>query len=199
MPRLNLNRSALVGAAMAAGLAGVAAPALAQTTVESLTITGHWRVGDNVRELSAAVPYDDLDLNTGLGRDVFRERVRATARDLCERLGEPSTAAPPLNRSCEQEAMDNARKQIRIAIASQRMPVYAYLPPDEPYVAPVGPTADTATGYGADVSAVAPTYVGPSVTTGTVTNPPAPDTTANRYLYGGPMSYGGRATTPSGN
>jgi UrcA family protein len=162
MPRLNFNRPALLGAALAAGLAGVAAPALAQTAVEGLTITGHWRVGDNVRELSAAVPYDDLDLNTGLGRDVFRERVRATARDLCDRLGEPRTGAPPLNRSCEQEAMDSARKQIRIAIASQRMPLYAYLPPDEPYVAPVGPTVGAATADGADASTVAPSYVGPA-------------------------------------
>jgi UrcA family protein len=192
---MNFNRAALLaGAALAAG--ALAGSASAQTTVEGLTVTGHWRAGENVRSLSAAVPYDDLDLNTYGGREVLKARVRDTARDLCDRLGESRTG-DALVRSCEQDAMNSARQSVKLAIASHRMPMYAYLP-DEPYVAPAGPTADatSAGGYAADVSAVAPA---PSYSRQTVTNGPVPDTMENRGLYGGPLSNGGRATDPAGN
>jgi UrcA family protein len=192
MPQMNhpkldrRSKTMLAGAACAALLAGAAAPALAQTTGE-LTVTGHWRVGENVRSLSAAVPYNDLDLNTVAGRDMLKQRVNATAHDLCDRLGEGNTSSG-VAPSCEQDAMSSARDGIKVAIANSYMPNYAYLP-DEPYVAPVGATA-----YGANASAVAPT-----VTTQTVTNGAVPDTPENRARYGGPMSHGGRMTTPSGN
>jgi UrcA family protein len=197
MPRLNRNRSALLGAALATALAGAAAPAFAQTA-EGLTVTGHWRAGPNVRELSAAVPYADLDLNTVAGRDALKQRVRWTAQDLCERLGE-TQMSDPLMPTCEQDAMNSARDSIRAAIDSHRIPVYAYLPPEEPYVAPAGPTASSATSYGAEASAIAPAAPAATVTTQTVTNGPVPDTPENRALYGGPASYGGRMTTPAGN
>jgi len=203
MPRLTKNRSALLlNAALAAGLAGAAVPALAQTvtTVEGLTITGHYRTGENVRELSAAVPYDDLDLNTVAGREILKQRVRSTADHLCDRLGESPTSVG-VTRSCQQDAMSSAREAIRVAIASQQIPLYAYLPPDEPYVAPAGPTASSASGYGAEASAVvpAPGVTTTTVTTRTVTNGPVPDTPENRRLYGQPVSNGGRATSAAGN
>jgi UrcA family protein len=197
MPGLIRNRSALPGALFATLLAGAAAPAFAQPTmVEGLTITGHYRVGENVRSLSAAVPYNDLDLNTIAGRDVLRQRVRATASDLCDRLGESrsSVSAAP---SCEQDAWNNARDQIRVAIAEQRMPSYVYIAPDEPYVALAGPTAENATGYAAPAAATVPPA--PTYTIRTVTNGSVPDTPDNRARYGGPMSQGGRATAPAGN
>jgi UrcA family protein len=182
------------------GLAGAALPALAQpvdetTTVEGLTITGHYRVDDNVRSLSAAVPYDDLDLTTAAGRDVLKQRIRATAHDLCDRLGETNTAnaiAP----SCEQDAWDNARSQIHAAVASARMPDYAYIGPYETYMA----TAPSAPAYSQDVAATEPTApAAPTYTTQTVTNGPVPDTAENRARYGGPVSRGGQATRPDGN
>jgi UrcA family protein len=192
MPMTHKPTTFLLGAACAAALVGFAAPALAQaTSVQELTITGRWRAGEDVRSLSAAVPYNDLDLNTAAGRDMLKQRVSDTSRNLCERLGENATGDPLV--SCQQDAMNSAREAIRVAIAGSHMPNYAYLA-DEAYVAPTGAVA--ATTYGAQASTAAPAA---TLTTQTVTNGPVPDTRENRRRFGGPMSNAGRMTAPAGN
>ena len=176
----------LAGVALFAGVAFAASPLAAQTVADELTVTGHYGVGPNVRTLSTAVSYHDLDLTTQTGRDVLSQRVRTAARDLCRRLGEPGnmgTAAAP---SCERDAINSAREQQRLAAANATPHSYAVNPP-EPAPAPVAPTAES---YGQGAS---------SVTTETVTNPPVRDTPENRATYGGPMSSGGQRTAPNGN
>jgi UrcA family protein len=91
-----------------AGLASVAAPAMAQSTVEELTVTGRYgRVPDSVRSLSQAVSYADLDLGTEAGKREFRHRLNLTARYLCDKLGESSTG-DALAPSCRDAAVKDA-------------------------------------------------------------------------------------------
>lgn len=179
---------------LAAGLAVAAGPSLAQT-VEELTVIGRYGAEANAPQLSAAVSYADLDLTTEAGRAILRERVRLTASDLCRRLGEANIGGTALAPSCERDAMNRAREQERLAYVSAVSRSYAVAPAPEPYVA--------ATGEAADVATIAPapeSYApAPSVTVQTVTNGPVPDTIANRERFGGPMSNGGRRTTPAGN
>jgi UrcA family protein len=178
---------------MAAGLAAAAGPALAQTASE-LTVIGRYGSDANAPRLSAAVSYADLDLTTGAGRDMLRERVRLTAQDLCRRLGESNSSGGALTASCEQDAMNNAREQVNLAFASAMAAPRSY--------AAAPPAAEPApVGQAADVSAIAPdTSSQPAtVTVQTVTNGPVPDTVENRQRYGGPMSNGGRRTDPAGN
>ena len=178
---------------LAAGLA-IAGASLAQT-VEELTVTGRYGPDANAPRLSAPVSYADLDLTTEAGRAVLRERVRLTAHDLCRRLGEANTGGTALAASCEQDAINSVREQQRIAFAQATPRSYAVAPPSQPYVAPVGETADAA--------AVAPAAEShgqaASVTVQTVTNGPVPDTVENRQRYGAPLSNGGRRTQPAGN
>ncbi len=79
-------------------------PASAQTE-EDIIVTGRWgRVPDNVDSLSQRVSYRDLDLSQ---RDDWRElrrRISLTARYLCDRLGEPDSAASSLAPSCRDAA-----------------------------------------------------------------------------------------------
>jgi UrcA family protein len=191
--------------ALVAGLAAAgAAPAAAQPAAGEVVVIGRYGVGPEVRSLSAPVSYADLDLTTGAGRDMLRDRVRATAQDLCRRLGEQGmggTAAAP---SCEQDAVNNAQAQERTAIAMAGRPGYALVAPspdraldrapDRAYVAPAGSNP-------AYEASAAPVYGAPAATftTQTVTNGPVPDTPANRARFGGPMSNGGRRTSPAGN
>jgi UrcA family protein len=180
----------LAGLALFAGMASAAGPIAAQslgaqTVADELTVTGRYGVGPNVRSLSTAVSYRDLDLTTQAGRDALSQRVRAAARDLCRRLGEPGnlgTAAAP---SCERDAINSTRDQQRLAAANAVSPAYAAVPP-APAPAPLAPAAES---YGQAAS----------VTTETVANQPVRDTPENRAAYGGPMSNGGRRTTPAGN
>lgn len=89
-----------------------AAPAFAQTDPEDITVTGRYgRVPDSVQSLSQAVSYADLDLSTAAGRDALRQRIRLTARYLCQKLGEPDTASPPAP-SCRDAATSDAMKRV---------------------------------------------------------------------------------------
>jgi len=180
---------------VAAGLtATAAAPALAQT-VDELVVVGHRGVGDNVRSLSTGVSYRDLDLTTQDGRAILHERVRAAARDLCRQLNEDGVGSA-LTPSCERDAVDGARNQERLAAVEAR-PIYGMAPPPPAYLPPPAPA------YSEDEAPAAAGYYGEpaaaTVTTQTVTNNPVPDTPQNRAAYGGPMSDGGRSTTPAGN
>jgi UrcA family protein len=199
--------------------AGFAAPAVAQVAVDEITVYGP-RLGPDGRPatLSRVVPISDLDLRNAGDQRILKDRIRATARDICRELGEnPDTAAPPLRQSCAERAVASAQNQMRLAIDQAFQPRYAVVtPPDTPYVAPVGETGaaadvsatvpdhdstldsspQAATGVSTDVSATAPA---PSYTVTTVTNGGVPDTPANRARYGQPMSNAGKRTSASGN
>jgi UrcA family protein len=128
--------------AAAAGLAFAAAPAFAQPayapdysyapTLDELTIQG--RLGPNgPNSLSRAVDISDLDLR--YDRDVreMQRRVRTTARQICDELGEHG--GPGVTPSCEDAAVRSAQRQSRFAIAQARSTTfYAYNAPA--YVAP---------------------------------------------------------------
>lgn len=183
----------LLIAAAAMGALGAGAPALAQSTVGELTVTGAWYEEGRPVTLSRAVSYADLDLRYQRDQDVLRERVNATARDICDVLGEDRPNHTNLGRSCQDRAVSDAMSQVHAAVA------YAMnTPPRYAAVAGPGESADdvapTADAYAANTSAVAPTY-----TTRTVTNGPVPDTPANRARFGQPMSHAGKQTTPAGN
>lgn len=100
---------------LCAAAAFVAVPysAVAQgTPPEEITVTGrHGTVPDSVRSLTQAVSYADLDLSTKAGRAVLRQRVRLTARFLCDKLGE-SDAPSPLVPSCRTAATRDALSRV---------------------------------------------------------------------------------------
>lgn len=136
--------------AAAAGLALAAAPASAQpaadpddayaTTVAPLTVVG--RLGPNgPNTLSRVVSIADLDLR--YDRDVreMQRRIRTTARQVCEDLGEHG--GPGVTPSCEDAAVRSAQRQSRFAIAQARSNVeYAYVAPVyPPYAGEYAPPA----------------------------------------------------------
>jgi UrcA family protein len=187
------SRTLCAGLAVA-GLALAAVPAWAQS-VSEVTVTGRGGVGDNVRSLSQAVSYADLDLTTGYGADTLKFRIKDTATALCRQLGESGSSSGVVA-SCEDSATADAMKQARIAIASAE-------PRGIPLTASAAgmsePAARPATGYATDTSAIAPAPASSTYTTSTVTNGPVADTPENRARFGGPMSNAGRNTSASGD
>jgi UrcA family protein len=195
-PAIRLRTSQLIcGLAAAASLAA-ARPALAQPVVGEVVVIGRGGEGPSLRSLSAPVSYADLDLTTAQGRAVLHDRIRATAADLCRRLGDQNMTGSAILPSCVTDAVDAARAQEREAYALARPPVYAFAPPPPAaYVPPPEPSQ-------ADEALAAPAYAAPAaatVVTQTVTNGPVPDTPQNRTRFGGPISNGGRRTAPAGN
>lgn len=191
--------------ALGAGLAA-AAPALAQSTVDELTVTGQWNGrGGPPATLSRVVTFDDLDLRNGADQAVLRDRVTRAAADVCDELGQDRPNHTNLGRSCQDMAVKNAMEQVRFAVAQafdRPSPAPAYAETgegaDTAYVAPVGPVPDadgSATLAASSEDAQAPA----SYTTSTVTNGPVADTPANRARFGGPMSHAGKHTAPAGN
>jgi UrcA family protein len=121
MKRISLREFSFTAGAILAGAAlfAVAAPAQAQSTVEELTVTGHYGgpLPDNVRSISQTVSFADLDLSTGDGRHELKHRISLTARYLCDKLGESDTSdgvAP----SCRDAATKDADAQADTVIAS---------------------------------------------------------------------------------
>lgn len=168
----NLALATLAAAAL------VGAPALAQSTLDELTVTGQYNPRNGPPEtLSQRVSYADLDLTRAAGRDELNLRIRAAATDVCKRVGAEPTGFQNLSSSCEQIAQRGAMSQVRKAFAGARAPSYA-----ENAVYP-------ARDYSTDASA----------TVSEITNGPVPDTTENRARYGGPMSRSGLRTSPKGN
>ena len=110
--------SSTAGAILAgAALVGAALPALAQTSVEELTVTGRYgTVPDNVKSLTQPVSYADLDLSTPAGQHEFRHRISLTARYLCDKLGENDTATSVVP-SCRDAAERDANAQADTVIA----------------------------------------------------------------------------------
>ena len=75
-------------------------------------MTGRYgRVPDSVQSLSQAVSYADLDLSTKAGRDALHHRVALTARYLCDKMGESSTASP-IAPSCRDAAVKDAMGRV---------------------------------------------------------------------------------------
>ena len=192
MTRTNTKSSDLTIFALltAAGVALLSNPADAQT-VEELTVTG--RLGD-AAVLSQTVSYGDLDLTNPAGEDVFKTRIKDTAKDLCRRLGEANPASTPLVPSCEEGAYRDALPQVRLAVASatprtEMAPTLAVNPP-------MGSDAEVTSTPASDAAATVPA---PTYTVQTLSNGPVPDTAENRRLYGGPMSNAGRRSAPTGN
>lgn len=97
----------------AAALALASAPAaMAQAAPEEIIVEGRYgTVPDSVKTLSQAISYADLDLSTDEGRDILRQRIRLTARFLCNKLGETSSSTP-LTPSCQQEATRSAMSRV---------------------------------------------------------------------------------------
>jgi len=195
--RLPLGHAAVCALAALAGVA--AAPALAQTTVDEVTVVGRFGADGRPQTLSRAVSYADLDITTYGGQTELRRRINLTARDLCRELGE-SRDRTNLGKSCEEMAIRDAVDQMRIHVASAHPRDAAWALAEAPppaYVAPVEPGAEAASTYSEPASATVP--AAPTYTTQTVTNGPVPDTPANRARFGGPMSRGGQNTDPRGN
>jgi UrcA family protein len=188
-----MRKILIAGAAV--GAFAAAAPAFAQTTVGELTVTGAWYEDGRPVSLSRPVSYADLDLRSQRDQDILRQRVNATAREICDELGEDRPNHTNLGKSCQVRAINDAMSQVGAAVA------YAMNQPPPAYVAPAAPPpesadvapAPSADGYAANTSAQA-TY-----TTRTVTNGPVADTAANRARYGAPMSNAGKRTAPAGN
>ncbi|MDO7844508.1 UrcA family protein [Sphingomonas immobilis] len=115
--------------ALGVALMGAAAPALAQSDTyygdaDDVTVYGS-RVPDDVTTLSQRVSYDDLDLRYAADREVLRGRVRDSAADVCERLGE-SDSGRSFGSSCRDDALNGAMRQVRYA-ERQYGPAYSYL------------------------------------------------------------------------
>ncbi|HJQ16710.1 MAG TPA: UrcA family protein [Allosphingosinicella sp.] len=95
---------------IAAAALAAAVPGLAQPTDEEIIVTGRYgRVPDSVQSLSQTVGYGDLDLSTKIGRDILKQRVRLTARFLCDKLGESDTSdgvAPSCRDAAVKDALD---------------------------------------------------------------------------------------------
>lgn len=179
-----LLSTAAASAIAAAGLA-FAAPAFAQT-IDELIITG--RLGPNVTSLSERVSYADLDLTIPDHQETLKLRVRDTADRLCTLLGERDSGASGLLPTCKQDAVRDAMKQVRFAIANAQ-PRYG-----APYAGAAAAEVSTIAPIVDNVRPAEPTY-----TMTTVTNGPVADTAANRARFGGPMSNAGRRTAPVGN
>lgn len=102
--------------ALPAAVLASAAPAVAQPTVEEVTVTGRYGPGETPRALSQAVSFADLDLSLASDQALLKHRVKLTARYLCDKLGENETGssvAPSCRTAAERDAMtqvDNVLK-----------------------------------------------------------------------------------------
>ncbi|HKT75091.1 MAG TPA: UrcA family protein [Sphingobium sp.] len=108
-----MRRSIIKGSALfATGLLFATGVASFAQPPEEITVTGRYgRVPDSVQSLSQPVSYADLDLSTKAGKDELRHRVALTARYLCDKLGESSTATPP-GTSCRDASVSDAMKRV---------------------------------------------------------------------------------------
>lgn len=107
------SRTLAMTGAFCVGLAPLAvSPAFAQTPPEEIVVTGKYgKVPDSVQSLSQRVSYADLDLSKDKHRDILRQRVKLTARFLCDKLGEPEIATPPVP-SCRDAAARDAMARV---------------------------------------------------------------------------------------
>ncbi|MFL5297029.1 MAG: UrcA family protein [Phenylobacterium sp.] len=140
-------------AAAACGMALIAAPTVAQTyygpTVEELTVTPRLGPDGRPATLSRVVSIADLDLR--YDRDVreMQRRVRTTARQICNELGDTDSRLTLTQPSCTEDAVRSAQRQVNFAIAQARSSTYYAYAPAAPYaVAPyAGAYAPPASAY----------------------------------------------------
>jgi UrcA family protein len=102
-------RTIVRGLCAVAAMTG-AAPVLAQNSEEIVVIGRYGSAPDSARTLSQAVSYADLDLSTSAGRSELRQRVKLTARFLCDKLGESNSSS--LTPSCRDEASKSAMSRV---------------------------------------------------------------------------------------
>ncbi len=101
---------------MALWLAGIlaalsSAPGYAQGT-EEIIVTGQGRTPQNVKSLTQAVSYADLDISTEAGKKELRHRVHLTGRYLCDKLGESATTSVTAAPSCRDAAVKDAMSRV---------------------------------------------------------------------------------------
>jgi UrcA family protein len=119
-------QSTLAATLALAGAAAIAAPAAAQTyyyepTVGEVVVTpmGPMYDRDGRVTMSRVVSYADLDLTTYGGQQILKQRIRATARDICRDLGDvpgATTGSLVPRGECVTEAVRNARGQMQFAV-----------------------------------------------------------------------------------
>jgi UrcA family protein len=66
------------------------------------------------------VPFADLNLCTGAGARVLRERVREASNNVCSQLAATYPHGLPSDASCYRNAMDNAQPKVDFAIDNTR-------------------------------------------------------------------------------
>ncbi|MBB4641745.1 UrcA family protein [Rhizorhapis suberifaciens] len=104
--------SAARGLCLGVAIAALTSPVLAQNAPEEIIVSGRYgKVPDSVQSLSQPVSYADLDLSKDSDRKILRQRISLTARFLCDKLGEPATAAPPAP-SCRDAAVADAMRRV---------------------------------------------------------------------------------------
>ena len=128
-------RSAVVSAVAALGLGFTVAQAQpyydeypdTYTTASGVTVYAHpYRqerspIGAPIERLqvSRVVPVDDLDLNTGYGRHIMRERVQRAASDACRELDAMPGYVPAAGESdvdCYHRAVNDALANAPVAV-----------------------------------------------------------------------------------
>jgi UrcA family protein len=129
-----LHALLLAGALSTAAIPAIAqesgdyGPARYQSTTEEITVTGpryHQKRGEygqpekNIA-LSRAVRFDDLDLRTGRGAYMLRERVKMTARTLCRQIDTQYIVDDTQGDHCYRDAVEDALYHADRAIADAR-------------------------------------------------------------------------------
>ena len=96
---------------------------------EALIVTAHPSLGRSSIgapiqdvEMSQAVRADDLNLHTASGILVLRQRVKDTARNLCDELGFRYPVGTPDKYTCYKATVSNAQPRVYTAIQEYRTP-----------------------------------------------------------------------------
>lgn len=116
---MSRSRLSTIACGLLAGgmLMGAAAPVLAQDydpdSQDDIVVQGRWgRVPDDAESLSQRVSYADLDLRYADDRRELRHRIEASARYLCNQLGEDESYASSVTRSCREAAVRDAMARV---------------------------------------------------------------------------------------
>jgi len=178
--KTNLPLSKMLVAIAGIAALGAAAPGHAQQVVEEIIVEGYpGKLPDNVRRAATAVSYADLDLSTREGRSELRQRVKLTARYLCEKLGETDRSSGVVP-SCIDQSVRSTMRRVGTVEENAIPRGSAWVPPPRwaaPYPAAwVEETTYTQT-YPAPTDPATQTYE-------TQSNPPRPASTQ----YCGPPS-----------
>jgi UrcA family protein len=107
--------------AFASAAALAAEPPVEQVTIRAerpaAKVVGHEKNAAPIQEYQLAyhVTYSDLDINTSVGANALKARVRKAAYSLCENLDKLYPLAEP-DSTCVQKAEDGATAQVNTAI-----------------------------------------------------------------------------------